>query len=151
MMLWKCCTQYVSKLGKVSRGHRAEKGQLSFQSQRKAMPKNVQTTIQLHSFHMLARSCSKSFKLGFSSMWTKNFQLYKLDLEKGEESETKLRTSAGSSKKQGHFTKTSASLIILKPLTVWITANCGKFLKRWKYQTTLLPPEKSVCSSRSNS
>ena len=44
------------------------KSQFSFQSQRKAMPKNVQTTVQLCSFHMLARSCSKSFKLGFSSM-----------------------------------------------------------------------------------
>ena len=40
----------------------------SFQSQRKATPKNVQITVQLHSFHMLARLCSKSFKLGFSSM-----------------------------------------------------------------------------------
>ena len=47
----------------------AGKDQFSFQSQRKAMPKNVQTTAQLHSFHMLARLCSKSFKLGFSSMW----------------------------------------------------------------------------------
>ena len=38
-----------------------------------------------------------------------------------------------------------------KPLTVWITANCGKFLKRWEYQTTFyLPPEKSSCRSRSN-
>ena len=35
---------------------------------RKAMPKNVPTTIQLHTFHILARLCSKSFKLGFSSM-----------------------------------------------------------------------------------
>ena len=31
----------------------------------------------------------------------------------------------------------SASLTMLKPLTVWITTNCGKFLKRWEYQTTL--------------
>ena len=45
----KCCTQYVSKFGKLSSGHRAGKGQLSFQSQRKAMSKNVQTTTQLHS------------------------------------------------------------------------------------------------------
>ena len=45
-------------------GHKTGKGQLSFQSQRKAMPKNVQTTVQLHSFHMPARLCSKSFKLG---------------------------------------------------------------------------------------
>ena len=43
-----------------------EKGQFSFQSQRRAMSKNVQTTIHLGSFHILARLCSKSFKLGFS-------------------------------------------------------------------------------------
>ena len=41
MMLWKCCTQYASKLGKLSSGHRTGKGQFSFQSQRKAIPKNV--------------------------------------------------------------------------------------------------------------
>ena len=51
-MLWKCCTQYVSKFGKLSSGHRTGKGQFSFQSQRRAMPKNVQTTIQWHSFHI---------------------------------------------------------------------------------------------------
>ena len=37
-----------------------------------------------------------------------------------------------------------------KPLTVWITTNCGKFLKRWEYEPTYLPPEKSVCRSGSN-
>ena len=42
-----------SKFGKLSRGHRTGKGEFSFQSQRRAMPKNVQTTKQLHSFHML--------------------------------------------------------------------------------------------------
>ena len=42
MMLWKCCTQYASKFGKRSSGHRTGKGQFSFQSQRKAMPKNAQ-------------------------------------------------------------------------------------------------------------
>ena len=40
-----------SKFGKLSSGHRTGKGQFSFQSQRKAMPKNVQTTAQLHSSH----------------------------------------------------------------------------------------------------
>ena len=52
-MLWKCCTQYASKFGKLSSGHRAGKSQFSFQPQRKAMPKNAQTTSQLHSFHTL--------------------------------------------------------------------------------------------------
>ena len=48
-MLLNCCTQYASKFGKLSSGHRTGKGQFSFQSQRKAMPKNVQTIAQLHS------------------------------------------------------------------------------------------------------
>ena len=56
------------------------------------MPKNVQTTTQLHSFHMLSRSCSKSFKLGLNSTRTENFQMFKLDLEKAEEPEIKLPT-----------------------------------------------------------
>ena len=51
----KCCTQYASKFGKLSSGHRTGKGQFSFQSQRKAMPKNVQTTTQLNSSHALAK------------------------------------------------------------------------------------------------
>ena len=58
----------ASKFGKLSSGHRTEKGQFSFQSQRKAMPKNAQTIVQLCSSHTLARSCSKSFKPSFSNM-----------------------------------------------------------------------------------
>ena len=49
----------------ISSGYRTGKCQFSFQSQRKAMPPNVQITTQLHAFHMLARLCSKSFKLRF--------------------------------------------------------------------------------------
>ena len=70
-------------------------------------------------------------------MWTMNFQMFKLDLEKAEEPEIKLPTSVGWSKKQEGSRKTSALLTMPKPLTVWITTNCGKFLKRWEYQTTL--------------
>ena len=51
----KCCTQYASKSGKLSSGHRTANDQFSFKSQRKAMPKNAQTTAQLHSSHTLAR------------------------------------------------------------------------------------------------
>jgi len=61
-----------------------------------------------------------------------------LVLEKAEEPETKLPTSTGSWKKQESSRKTSifALLPMPKPLTVWITINCGKFWKRWEYQTT---------------
>ena len=73
-------------------------------------------------------------------MWTMNFEMFKQDLEKAEEPEIKLPTSVGSSKKQDSSRKTSTSalLIMPKPLTVWITINCGKFLKRWEYLTCLL-------------
>ena len=64
------------------------------------MPKNIQTTAQLHSSHMLAKQCSKFSKPGFNSAWTMNFQMFKLDLEKAEEPEIKLSTSAGLQKKQ---------------------------------------------------
>ena len=50
-MQLKCCTQYASKFGKLSSGHRTGKGQLSIQSQRKAMPKKFQTIAQLYSSH----------------------------------------------------------------------------------------------------
>ena len=55
MMLLKCCTQYVNKFGKLIISHKTGKGQFSFQSQRKAMPKNVQATAQLQSSHMSAK------------------------------------------------------------------------------------------------
>ena len=55
MIPWKCCTQYASKFGKLSSSHRTGKGQFSFQCQRKAMPKNAQTTTQLHSSHTLVQ------------------------------------------------------------------------------------------------
>ena len=82
-----------------------------------------------------------------------NFQMFKLDLEKVEEQEMKLPTSVGSLKKQESSRKTSLSSLLTtpKPLTVWITANCGKFLKYGTTRPPDLPPEKSVCRSRSNS
>ena len=65
--------------------------------------------------------------------------MFNLDLEKAEEPEIKLSPSAGSYKKQESSTKTSTSALLTTPmtLTVWITKNCGKFFKRWEYQTTL--------------
>ena len=84
---------------------------------------------------------------------TVNLLMFKLVLEKAEEPEIRLATSAGSSKKQESSRKTSISALLTmpKPLTVWITINCGKFFKRWEYQTTDLLLEKPVCRSGSNS
>ena len=63
---------------------------------------------------------------------------FKLVLEKAEEPKIKLPTSDGSRKKQESSRKASISALLTmpKPLTMWITINCGKFFKRWEYQTT---------------
>ena len=77
---------------------------------------------------MLTRLCSKSFKLAFNNILTENFQMFKLDFEKAEEPEIKLPISIGSSKKQEFQKNIYFCLLTMpKPLTVWITINCGKF------------------------
>ena len=124
-MLLKCCTQYASTFQNLSSGQRwvTWESQFSFQSQRKTVPKNIQTTIQLCLFYILAKLCFKSFKLGFSSMWTENFQMCKLGLEKAEEPELKLPAFVGSWRKQENSRKkksTSTLLTTLKPLTVCV-------------------------------
>ena len=136
MMLSKCCTQYASKFGKLSHGHRTGKGQFSFQSQRKAMPKNAQITAQLHSSHMLVML--KILQARLQQYVNRELPDVQLVLKKAEEPEIKLPTSAGSLKKQESSRKTSTSawLTMPKSLTVWITINCGKFWKRREYQTT---------------
>ena len=93
------------------------------------MSKNVQAAIQLHSFHMLA----KSFKLGFSSTWTENFQMYKLGFEEAEETDQIAKTGwIMDFQKNCYF-----CFIDYTKVFVWITKNNGKFLKRWECQITL--------------
>ena len=64
-------------------------------------------------------------------MWIVNFQMFKLDLEKAEETEIKLPTSVGSSKKWESSRKTSNSALLTmpKPLIIWITKKLWKILK----------------------
>ena len=81
---------------KLNSGHRTGKGQSSPQFPRRAVLSDVQATGQLHSSPMLIRLRSKSSKPGFSITWTKDFQMFKLGLEKEGEPEIKLPTFAGS-------------------------------------------------------
>ena len=79
-------------------------------------------------------------------MWTVNFKMFKLVLENAGAPEIILPASAGSSKEWESSRKTSISplLTLPKPLTVWMTRNCGKFWKRWEYQTTW-PASWEIC------
>ena len=139
-----------------------EKSQFSFQSQNRSMPKNVQTTIQLHSFHMLARSYSKSFKLGFNQGQGQGQALTVLEprtftctlwiqkMQRNQRSNCQHLLDHRKIKGIPKIKSTSASLTMQKLLTVWITTNCGKFLKR-DTRPPYLPPEKPVYRTRSNS
>ena len=138
MMLWKCCTKYASKFGKLSSGHRTGKGQFSFQSQRKAMPKNNQTTVQLYLFHTLAMLKILQVRLQQYMNW--EFPDVQAGFSNGRGTRDQIANICWIIEKARELqkkTSTSASLTMLKPLTVWITRNCAKFLKIWEYQTTL--------------
>ena len=123
------------------------------------MPANLEnsavaTGLEKVSFHSNPKECSNYHTVALISHASKvmlkilqarlqqyvnhELQMFKLDLEKAGEPEIKLPTSAGSSKKQESSRKSSISALLTmpKPLTVWITINCGRFWKRWEYQTT---------------
>ena len=138
------CMHYASKFGKLSSGLKTGKDQFSFQSQRKAMPKNDHTTAQLHSSHMLVKQCSKFSKPDFSNTWTVNFQMFKLALEKAEEPEIKLPTSTGSSKKWQEFQKNIYfCLIDYAKAFDWVDHN-----KLWNILKEMGIPDQLTCLLR---
>ena len=117
--LLKCCSQYASRFEK----------QQWLQDWKRSVfipilkKSNAKECSNYHTVMLISHASKvmlKSFKLGFNSIWTENFQMYKLDFEKTEEPEIKLPISAGSWKKQesSRKTSTSASLTTLKSLTV---------------------------------
>ena len=137
-MLWKFCTQICQQIWKTQPWPQDRKRSVFIPITKKGNAKECSNYHTLPLISHASKVSSKFSKPGFSNMWTMNFLMFKLVLEKAEEPEIKLPTSDGSWKKQGSSRKTSTSALLTtpKPLTVWITANCGKFLKRWEYQTT---------------
>ena len=145
-MLWKCCTQYASKFGKLSSGHRTGKGQFSFQSQRKSMPNNVPTTAQLHSSHTLAKLCSKNLQSRPQQYMNRELPDVQAGFRKGRGTRDQSANIHWIIGKQECSRKKFISILLTmpKPLTMWITTNCGKFFKRWKCQTTW-PASWEIC------
>ena len=91
-------TQYASKFGKLSSGHRTGKGQFSFQSLRKAMPKNAQTTAQLHSSHTLVMF--KILQVRLQQYVNGELTNVQPKFRKGRRTRDQIPTSVGSWKKQ---------------------------------------------------
>ena len=127
-MLLKCCTHCASKFGKLSSGHRTGKCHFYFNPKKD----NAKECSNYHTIALIPHTSKvmlKSSKPGFNITSAENFQMFKLGFKESEEPEIKLSRLIETRRKQGcsRKTSTSVSLTLPKPLTVWITTNCGKF------------------------
>ena len=152
IMLWKCCSQWASKFGILSSGHGT--GKVSFLSnpkERQRQNRSKYHTIVLISY--ASKVMLKILQARLQQYMNCEFPDVQSWFYKGRGTEIKLPTSTGSWNKQESSRKTSisASLTMPKPLTVWITINCGQFEKVGNTSPPDLPLEKSVCKSGSHS
>ena len=152
-MLWKCCTRYVSKFGKLSSSHRTGKGQFI------PIPKNGNAkecsnygTIALISH--ASKVMLKILKPGLSSMWILNLQMFKLDCwkrQKNQRSNCRHPLDQQNSNRVPKKISISALMTMPKPLTVWTTQTIENSSRDGNTRSLDLPLEKSVYMSGSNS
>ena len=151
MMLWKCCTQYASKFGKLSSGHWKRSAFIPIPKKGNAKECSNYCTIALITH--ASKVMLKFSKPGFSNMWTVNFQMFKLVLEKTEEPEIKVPTSAGSSKQQESSRK-KIYFCFIDYAKAFDCVDHNKLENSSRDGNTRppdLPLEKFVCRSGSNS
>ena len=138
MMLWKCCTQYASKFGRLSSGHRTGKGVFI------PIPKkgNAKECSNYHTIALISHTSKVMLKIlqaRFQQYVNHELPDVQAGFRKGKGTRNQIANIHWIIQKAREFhkkTSTFALLIMPKPLTVWIIINCGKFFKRWEYQTT---------------
>ena len=148
-MLWKCCTQYVSEFGKLSSSHRTGKGQFSFQSLRRAMPKNAQTTCTVVLISDASKVMLKILQARLQQYMNRELPDGQAGFRKGRRNQgSNCQNSLDHTESKGISCflwkrepdeETSTSLTMLKS---WLCGSrqTGKFLKREEYQATLPVP-----------
>ena len=143
-MLWKCCTQYASKFGKLSSGHRTGKAQFSFPKKSNAKECSNYCTIALISH--ASKVMLKILQARLRQYVNRELPDVQAGLRKGRGTKDQIANIQWIIEKARQFQKTSTSALLTmpKPLIVWITTNCGKFLKTWECQTTL-PASWEIC------
>ena len=136
MMLWKWCTKYANKFGKLSSGHRTGKCPFSFQSPKKGNAKECSNYRTIALISHTNKIMLKILQARLQQHMNCELSDTQAGFKKAEESEIKLPTSIGSLKKWESSRKTSISALLIMPqsLTVWITTN-------WKIlQEVGIPP-----------
>ena len=123
-MLWECCTQYASKFGKLTSGHRTGKGHFSFQCQRKQCQRMLTYRTIAFSSHA-SKVMLKFFQVKLQQYVNQELPDVQAGFRKGRGIRDQSANMVWSSKKQENFRKTSISALLTmpKPLTVWITTN----------------------------
>ena len=137
-MLWKCCTQYASKFGKLGSGHRTGKGHFSFQSQRKASQRMLKLLHNCTHISHASKVVLKILQTRLQQYLNHECPDVQTGFRKGRGNRDQIANIPWITEKAREFEKNIYFFLLTmpKPLTVWITINCGKFLKRWEYQTT---------------
>ena len=149
MMLWKCCTQYARK---TQQWPQARKRSVFIPIPKKG---NAKECSNYHTIALISHASKVMLKILLTRLQqyvNMKFQMFKLVLEKAEEPQIKLPTSAGSSKKQDNSRKTSVLLYWLcQSLWLCVSQQIVENSRNGNTRAPYLPPEKSVCRSRSNS
>ena len=144
-MLLKCCTQYVNKFGKPSSGHRTGKGQFSFPIPKKG---NAKECSNYHTTALISHSSKVVLKIlqaRFQQYMNQELPDVQAGFRKGRGTRDQIANIFWIIEKAREFQKNIYFCFIdYAKAFVWITTNCGKFLKRWEYQTTL-PASWEIC------
>ena len=143
-MLWKCCTQYASKFGKYSSGPRKRSIFL-------IIPKkgNAKECSNYHTIALISHASKVMLRILQSRLQqyvNHEPPVVQAGFRKGRGTRDQIANICWIIEKEESSRKTSISALLTmpKPLTVWITINCGKFWKRWQYQTTW-PASWEIC------
>ena len=140
-MLWKCCTQYASKFGKLSSGHRT--GKVSFHS--KPKEKQCQRMLSYCTIALISHASKEMLKF-FQTRLQQYMNCELSDVQKIRGTRDQISNIFWIIEKAREIQKTSISALLTmpKPLSVWITINCRKFWKRWECWTTW-PASWEIC------
>ena len=145
MMLWKCCTQYASKSGKLSSGHRTGKG-VFIPIPKKSNAKECSNYCTIALISHASKVILKILQARLQQYVNHELPDVETGFRKGRGTRDQIANIHWIMEKAGEFQKTSISALLTmpKPLTVWISINRGRFWKRWEYQTTW-PASWEIC------
>ena len=145
MMLWKYCTQYANKFGKFNSGHRTGKGQF-FPIPKKGNAKECSNYGTTALISQTSKVMLKIFQARLQQYVNHEFPDVQAGLRKGRGTRDQIANIRWIMEKQNSSRKTSISALLTMPnsWTVQIIINCGKFWKRWEYQTTW-PASWEIC------